>query len=230
MLDRLSLYDTLAALIPGSLLVASIAVLFPAATAPFRSAALPSEFAVIALLAAAMLAGLLTQTVGSALERPLLRVFGGLPSDRALSGKLGERYLPRDAAKRIETKLRSRFGANASKRALFLGAMNLAESVPESKAAAFNAQYGHLRAVFTLFLFLLGLGVASRLCGAAVAWDPTAYQTSVLLLVVATALFAWRTWQRGAYYAREVLLTAERIMDTHAPVPPTGAGNPTTNS
>lgn len=224
MLDRLSLYDILAAIIPGALLVCAVAVLFPDASTPFRSSALPDEFAVVALLAASMLAGLLVQTIGSALERPLFWMFRGRPSDRALSGTLGERYLPRDAAQRIEVRLRSRFGAKASRRALFLGAMNLAESASDSKAAAFNAQYGQLRAVFTLVLLTLALGLASRTWGAAATWSFGLYRTTIVISSVLAMLFAWRTWQRGAYYAREVLLTAERLAnsDSLAPVSTSG--------
>jgi hypothetical protein len=216
MLDRLSLYDILAAIVPGALFVCAVAVLFPEVTHAFGATTLPDEFAVVALLAASMLAGLAVQTIGSALERPLFWVFRGRPSDRALNGTLGERYLPRDAAARIEGKLRSRFGERTSKRALFLCAMNLAESTSDSKAATFNAQYGHLRAVFTLFLVALGLGVASRTWGAAAEWSVGFYRTSVGVSTALAVLFAWRAWQRGAYYAREVLLTSERLLSSRS--------------
>lgn len=213
MIERLNLYDLLSALIPGSLLVCAGAVLFPGLTKPSPGVQMPGEFVVVGLLAASMLAGQLIQALGSTLEPLLFLLFGGQPSDRALSGTLGSRYLPRDASERIAAKLRARIGRDASGRSVFLSAMNIAESSRDSKAALFNAQYGYQRSVVVLLLATVALLGLSRRWGAAAGWGCGHFAVAVALSLGATGLFSWRAWQRGAYYAREVLLAAERELD-----------------
>ena len=212
MLERLNLYDILATIVPGTILLTVVSALFPRTALPFRGIGFPDEFALVALLTGAIGAGLFVQTLGSMLEGRFFKVFGGMPSDRALAGNLGGRYLPRDAAKRVKDALQLRCGPHASPRTLFLHAMSVAESSADSKAAVFNAQYGQLRAVFSLSLLLLVLLSASRLWGAAATWRAGPFWTVLALGAILTTLFAWRTWQRGAYYAREVLLTAARLL------------------
>lgn len=214
--ERLTLYDLLSALIPGALLLFGIAVLFPTVGASFHEVAVPEEFAVVVLLAGSMVAGQIVQTLGSLLEPALYRVRGGRPSDLALSGRPGRLSLPRDTAERVKAKLKRRFGAGCSDRSLFLGAKTLAEHASDSKAAQFNTQYSYHRSVFALFLATFLLIVASRFAGASVAWTSTRFWLTLAIDAVLTVLLAMRTWQRGAYYAREVLLAAERVLDTPA--------------
>jgi hypothetical protein len=211
MIDKLSLYDVFSALIPGTLLVASVAILFPGIASTFSSR-LPNEFIVVALLGASLVAGLFAQTLGSLIEPFIFKVFGGGPSDRALAGTLGSRYLPTDAAVRIKTKLRSRFGAEATDHSLFLGAMVEAQASEKSRAATFNAQYGYLRSIVVLLLMLVALLALSRCLGTAHEWRRSVFWTTIAGAMALSALFTWRTWQRGVYYAREVLLSAERLL------------------
>jgi hypothetical protein len=213
MLERLSLYDLLAAFLPGALLLCAIVILFPGVQLPTRGLALPSEFAVAALFAAAILVGEVIQAVGSLLEPKLFKMFGGRPSDLAVVGTLGERYLPADASARIRNKLLTRVGDGASDRHLFLAAMSIAESAEGSKAGAFNAQYGHHRAVTTLLLATLLIMLPSLHWGAAARWSGTGVGVALASCAGLLCLFAWRTWQRGAYYAREVMLAAERRLN-----------------
>jgi hypothetical protein len=213
MLERLNLYDLLTALIPGALLLCVFVVLFPGVQAPTRGLALPQEFALVALLAGSILVGEVIQTLGSLFEPAFFRLFGGRPSDRALAGTLAARYFPVDAAVRIKAKLVGRVGPGAGSRSLFLAAMNIAEATPDSKAGIFNAQYGHHRAVTTLLLLTFIPLLASLRWGAATAWHCTQAWIVVITCAGLFALFAWRTWQRGVYYAREVLFAAERVID-----------------
>ncbi|HMA93725.1 MAG TPA: hypothetical protein VKP30_13635, partial [Polyangiaceae bacterium] len=156
MIDRLDLYDVLSAIVPGAVLVTGAATLFSNLKSPFIASGLPSEFAFVALVSGAMIAGQVVQTVGSALEPLLFRLFGGRPSDLAISGRLAARYLPDDASKRIVEKLRIRCGrSDASDHGLFLYAMNTAECSSNSKVRTFNAQFGHLRALFTTAVLVL---------------------------------------------------------------------------
>jgi hypothetical protein len=210
MIDRLNLYDLLSGLVPGTLLVSSVAVLFPG-VAPALAVPLPNEFAVVALLAASLVAGLLVQTAGSLVEPVTFKIFGGRPSDLAFEGKLGDRYLPTDAADRIKKCLRERFGAQSSERSLFLRAMGEAEAAETSKAKAFNGQYAFHRSILVLFASMTALVGLSRFFGRANTWSGPVFWFALASLLSLSALFAWRTWQRGAYYAREVLFTAERL-------------------
>jgi hypothetical protein len=216
MLERLNLYDILAALVPGSLLLCFLVVLFPTIQEPTSGLHLPDEFAVVALIAGSILLGEVIQTLGSLLEPVLFKIFRGRPSDRALAGTLSARYFPSDAATRIKAKLGARVGAGASNRSLFLAAMNIAESTPDSKAATFNAKYGHHRAIATLILATLLLLFASLRWGAAASWPCSRAWVASVGLAGLLCLFSWRTWQRGAYYAREVLFSAERSLDAEA--------------
>jgi hypothetical protein len=214
MIERLNLYDILSGVVPGAILVSVLSALFPHLKGTFIAAGLPSEFALVALVAGSIVAGQVIQSLGSLGEPLLFRIFGGRPSDLALGGSLPARYLPKDASVRIAAKLRTRCDqADASPHGLFLYAMNTAESTADSKARTFNAQYGHLRALATLGVLVIVMLVTSRYVGDARAWKPGGYWTVVGVTVSSLMLFAWRAWQRGAYYAREVLLAAERLID-----------------
>lgn len=218
-MDKLNLYDTIGGLIPGTLLVAGIAVLFPSLGAGL-AAGLPDAFLVAALLAASLVGGLFVQTIGSMCEWLLFKIFGGRPSDLALQGRLRERYLPKDAAKRIRETLAARFGSEASDHSLFLRALTEAESCDTSRAKAFNAQYGYLRSIVFLIPVLLLSMIASRFWGRASSWTEPVFWLAIGGLLALDLLFAWRAWQRGVYYAREVLLTAERL-ERNRSAPPT---------
>ena len=206
MIEKLRLYDFLSGLIPGVLLVTAISVLFPQ-TATILDINLPREFVVISYVAVSMVAGLLIQTIGSLFEPTLFKMFGGKPSDLALAGKLGDSYLPAEDATRIKNTLLKYFGADASERSIFLRSISVVESLDSSKAKDFNAQYAYLRSIATLLISILTLLLLSHFFESAIR---NYFWLSTVILAVLTLLFSWRAWQRGAYYAREVLLMAER--------------------
>lgn len=220
MFEKLPLYSILATVVPGSLAIGVVAALFPYVTGPVRKAALPSEFAFLVLLAAAMFAGQLIQTLGSLAEPLLFLLFGGRPSERALGGRLPDRYLPADASARIRQRLQAAVGGSASERSLFLAAMARAESTHDTKAAELNAQYGYHRALLALTVVAVGLLAASRWWGAAEHWHAAGYWTCFAFALALCLLLAWRTYQRGVYYAREVLLAAERTVNPTREVSP----------
>ena len=129
MSDKFEFYDLLGILVPGSILLALIALSFPEITSAFANVGFPDAFAVICLTAAAVFAGQLVQAISSLLEPVLNWTWGGRSSERALRGELPSRYFPNDTAERIRAKLIRAVGSGASERSLFLYAMQIAETM-----------------------------------------------------------------------------------------------------
>jgi len=213
MTEKLELYDILGTIVPGVLLVYLLSTCFSAPPELRSAAGFPDAFLLIVLTALAVFAGQLVQALGSSLEPALNWTWGGKPSSRALQSGLGDRYLPLDAATRIKLKLQAAVGSEQSPASLFLVAMQRAEGAAGSRASRFNALYAYHRAllVLTMLSFIL-LGAAMQ-WGVLSPWWP---EEKALLLIADAFLLAllWhRTKQRSFYYVREVLLTAERVLD-----------------
>jgi hypothetical protein len=174
----------------------------------------PEAFTVIILLALAIFVGLLVQSISSLIEPILNWSWGGQPSDKALKDGLGTRYLPADTATRIRHKLAAKVGSQASDRSLFLYAMQQAETSGNSRVTKFNGLYAYHRAVFTLILVGIVLLLAAMRWGAIAEWSARE-KIQTLAASAALLVLVWhRTKQRGFYYVREVLSTAERIIDS----------------
>ena len=213
MTNKLELYDILGVLVPGALVVYLIPTCFRAPTELSSATRFPDAFLVIALTALAVFVGQLIQALGSSLEPVLYWTWGGKPSKTALETGLGDRYLPADAANRIRGKLQAAVGSDQSATSLFLFAMQRAEGAAGSRASRFNALYAYHRALLVLAGLAIILFIAAMEWGAFAPWSPA---TKALLLLANAALLAllwYRTKQRSFYYVREVLLTAERVLD-----------------
>lgn len=213
--DKFELYDVLGIIIPGTLLLALTSVAFPSLTARAGTVRFPDAFAVIILLALAVFVGLLVQSISSLIEPVLNWSWGGQPSDKALKNGLGVRYLPADTATRIRHKLAAKVGSQATDRSLFLYAMQQAETSGNTRVAKFNGLYAYHRGIFTLILVGILLLLAAMQWGAISQWS-TGDKVGTVVASAALLLLVWhRTKQRGFYYVREVLSTAERIIDSH---------------
>jgi hypothetical protein len=210
MSEKLDHYDLLGILVPGLLLICWIPICFPDTTQLASSLRFAEAFTVVICTAIAVFLGHLIQAVASLVEPTLYRTWGGRPSDRALAGTL-VKYLPKDAAERIKIRLVEVVGGAPSERSLFLHAMQVSDGASVGRVARFNSLYAYHRALLVLIAFNLLLFLASMLWGAANrwSWPQCVGVLSVLLLLL--ILFWNRTRQRACYYAREVLLTAERI-------------------
>ena len=213
MTQRLQLYDVFGALVPGVLLFGGLLLAFPETWASLHVPKLPDAFSVIALTVVALFFGHTVQALASLTEPFMYWTWGGRPSERAISTGLGSRYLPADAGMRIREKLRSTVSPTASDRSLFLYAMTLAESAPSSRAPAFNSAYAYHRALLLAAAMLLFvLAIATRY---GVLHDvPWKQNACIISVAIALLLLFWhRAKQRSFYYVREVLLTAERVLD-----------------
>jgi hypothetical protein len=213
MTQRLQLYDIFGALIPGVLLFGGLLLAFPEAWGSLHVPKLPDAFNVIALTVVALVLGHIVQALASLTEPIMYWTWGGRPSERAIRTGLGSRYLPDGAGTRIREKLRSTVGPTASDRSLFLYAMTLAESAPSSRAPAFNSAYAYHRALLlaaAVLLFVLAIATYYGILQGA-SWKQT---TCIFSVAIALLLLIWhRAKQRAFYYVREVLLTAERVLD-----------------
>jgi len=213
MSDKFEFYDLLGILVPGSILLALIALSFPEITSVFASIGFPDAFAVICLTAAAIFAGHLVQALSSLLEPVLDWTWGGRASERALRGQLPSRYFPNDTAERIRAKLIRAVGSGATERSFFLYAMQIAETSANSRVSKFNGLYAYHRALVTLLFLGFALLLVAVFWGPAEAW-PIRSKVMALIIVVLLLVIVWhRAKQRAYYYVREVLSTAERLID-----------------
>src|SRR5436305_7009718 len=149
MTEKLDIYDVLSTLTLGVLILCAVPICFPGILA-LGGPKYPEGFAVVALLAAALLAGQIIQALGSMMEPFLFFTFGGRPSDLALQGKLkGDRYFTEEEAKRIRTKILSAMGRKqASDGSVFRFAMQRSDAVGAGRASRFNGLYAYHRGVF----------------------------------------------------------------------------------
>lgn len=217
MSDKFEYYDLLGILVPGSLLITWIPVCFPAA-AELAVPQFPEAFGVVLCTAVAVFLGQMVQAVASLIEPLLHRSWGGRPSDLALAGTL-TKYLPPDSAERIKRKLSEAIGGTPSERSVFLYAMQLTDGAGNGRVPRFNSLYAYHRGLLTTLGLGLILFACSVLWGAASKWSP-GQCVGVLLGLVALFTLVWhRTKQRGCYYAREVLLCAERVVQSPAKTP-----------
>lgn len=212
MTDKWDFYDVLGVIVPGLLLITWVLLLFPQLAGRLVELPMPEAVAVLALTAVATFVGHLIQAVASLTERLLFATWGGRPSDQILNGK-ASCYLPPDSGQRISSKLRKRVGDEASCHSLFLYALQLSETAQSTRCPRFNSLYGYHRSLLTtvaVAALLFGLSIVG---GAASSLSAGACVLGFALIGVVLALMWFRTRQRGMYYAREVLLTAERVVD-----------------
>lgn len=213
MTEKFDYYDTLSFFVPGMLLLGWIVICFPSLVQLGSSANFPSAFATLLLMALSLFLGQIVQAVASIIEPVIYRTWGGRPSDRALQAGI-KGYLPEETAIRIRKKLEKAVGEQTEIHSLFLFAMQSSDSAGVGRSRQFNSLYAYHRGLLVL-LFLSGLILlGSMKWGGAASfsiWQNVAASISVALL---TVLIWHRAKQRAFYYVREVLLTAEHVLDS----------------
>lgn len=169
-------------------------------------------FSVMLLTAVAVFAGHFVQAIASAIEPLVFRTWGGRPSDIGLSRGL-KRYLPLESSSRIKNKLADTMGSSTEDHSLFLYAMQLSDGQNIGRARRFNSLYAYHRALLTLILLCIAMGATSLASGAAVGgtlWQNVLLFGAGLFLAI---LFWHRAWQHACYYVRDVLFSAEHVLD-----------------
>ncbi len=213
MTQKFDFYDILAILIPGILLLVWIAVCFPAVGVITQSSDLPPGFASLALTALAVFLGQLVQSLASLLEGFLFWTWGGRPSDQAFDRGI-DRYLPDRDAQRIRARLEKALGdEDATPQSLFLHAASLAGTEASSRATLFQSHYAYHRGL-VIWALLAGLILtASTFSGEAATWSRGLLFAASAFLLMNLLLFWHRAKQKSFYYVREVLITADRVME-----------------
>jgi len=213
MTDKLSTYDVLGIVIPGVLLLAWVPICFPGAAEWAQMVRFPTAFSALALTALAVFVGQIIQALASLLEPVLYWTWRGRPSDRALSQGL-KGYLPPDSAERINEKLCRDLPPKSDPHSRFLYAMQQAATADNPRVAQFNTLYAYHRALLVLTV-LGGLAlIASMFWGSFAAWTAAQRAAAIVSSLLLALLIWYRAWQRACYYVREVLLTAERALDS----------------
>ena len=214
--EKFEFYDVLGVIVPGTMLMCFGVLCFPETSKNLTISNYPDAFSVIALTAVALFLGNILQALVSFAEPLLDLSWGGRLSEQALKKGFGERYFPLDSAKRISTKLAGAIGNNSSLRSRFLFAMQLAETSGNLRVGRFNALYAYNRALFLLSIVTFVLILASLGWGGLSAWDLRSKTIAISAATLLAVLFWKRTKQRGMYYVREVLFTAERLLNNPA--------------
>ena len=212
MTDKFDFYDVMATLVPGILIVAFVGVLFPSIKNQL-GADHEGAFTVMALTALSIFAGQLLVAVGSLLEPLLFRTWGGRPSDIALIEGLGNRYLPKTKGVAIKAVLAAECEPDAEGVSMFIKAMALASGAGNGKVDRFNGLYAYHRTLLLLGVASFVLVVLSRSVGLAQEWSLCGFIAALVLLCGFVVLFWHRAKQRAFYFVREVLLTAERVVN-----------------
>ena len=215
MTDKLELYDVLSVLVPGTLLVGLVPICFRSLL-HIHGASFPAAFAVLLLTGLAIFLGFIQQALGSLIEPFLEKTWGGRPSKRVFAGGLGNRYLGKEEADRIKPKLIKAVGEGQSDAGLFRYASQMSDAAEIGRCTRFNGLYAYHRSLLSTCIASTVLFLASAVWGSAAALS-LSQKGLVLLGALVLSLLMWhRTRQRSLYFAAEVLMTAERVLDEKA--------------
>lgn len=213
MTEKFDYYDALSFFIPGMLLLGWVSICFPGLVQIGSSANFPSAFASILLIALSLFLGQIIQAVASIVEPIIYRTWGGRPSDKALQEGI-KGYLPEETAIRIRKKLEKSIGEQTEAHSLFLFAMQCADSAGVGRSRQFNSLYAYHRGLLVLVIISGLILLCSMKWGGATSFSIW-QNVAALIGVILWALLIWyRAKQRAFYYVREVLLTAERVLDS----------------
>ena len=214
MQDKLSYYDVVAHVVPGTLVLVALGLVprllgfampWPQSDVVALAVGLPVVYAI----------GQVVQAISSMLEQTYFRLWGGPPSRTIMEGH--GRRLKGERLERVIDCLSVCFGSpgktEEQRTALFLDAMALCNKEGLGRVDSFNAAYALHRAlltsgiiaelVFTAALLGKWLGI-----GAVTAVDNASVTYVMLLVAIGTAIEFVRTRQRGEYFAEEVLNNA----------------------
>lgn len=219
MTEKLSYYDALAHLIPGTIGCLFLFYLFN-----MLGIALPAvgvgELGIVGIgIALAYTLGHLLQSLASSLEPVYYLLWGGKPSIRLLTTE--SRQFSEEQRQELVGKLREFFKikeappkghdeSNKYHQRLFERCMTLCNRKQLGRVDSFNAIYGFHRVLLTTFL--LGF-VTYTAIWAAQHWGIFAFPAAklpllkllIFLTCVGLAIEIFRTRKRAYYYAREVL-------------------------
>jgi len=204
-------YDLVAHLVPGTLLLAVLA-LVPEVFGFSLPTPSSTVVALVTGLPVAYVAGQVMQALASFLQPVYYRLWGGMPSTEIAAGD--SKRLRGSRLDRVMSTLATRFNAPsdtpAEREELFADAMALCNQKGLGRVGEFNASYAFHRALLTtgvIVTVILGAALALAEFGTtSVSHDlRSSLIYFVVLAVMLTVVEFIRARQRGEYFAVEVL-------------------------
>jgi hypothetical protein len=209
--SKYTYYDLVAHLVPGTLLIAVLA-LIPEVFGFSLPTPSSSVVAVVAGLPLAYVAGQVMQALASFTQPIYYWLWGGMPSGRIAAGT--STRLRGERLNRIMAALAARFNGPsdtpAEREDLFADAMALCNKNQLGRVAEFNASYAFHRALLTtgaIATVILSAGVAlAEFDVTSVSSDLRSSLIYFVVLALALTIVEYvRARQRGEYFAVEVL-------------------------
>lgn len=209
-MKELSFYEQVGIVLPGSILLLGLTLLFPDLKSLFGDDGLSVGGLGLFLIIAYAL-GHLVAAAGNLLEKIVWFPASGMPSDWLTKKDTG--LLSREEIVRIEKKLYHRLGspveASALKRDewrpyfrhIYRAAMS---AEPQGRILSFNGNYGLNRGMAAAVL------VIAMIVGVE---QPPNWITWVLVLVALAAIYIYRMCRSGIQFAREVFLRFLQVPD-----------------
>jgi hypothetical protein len=197
-------YEYIGVIIPGVVVVLTLILLYPGASAVLSSGVTVGEFGLILILA--IVAGHLIQALGNAYEGFVWGVLGGMPT--TWPAKKSRGLLSAKQLERLETAIRADFDAPLSELASGRGPVREINAAVRAKGKtdrieAFNRNYGLLR----------GISAALIVAGVLVVVVDRNDWVISLMLVAAAAVATYRMTRFGQHYAREMFVEYLRCRD-----------------
>jgi hypothetical protein len=209
--DKLSYYDIVAHIVPGTLVLGVLALVpkvfgfmvpLPHSSAILLAASVPVTYTI----------GQVIQALASFMQPLYYHMWGGMPSEVILEGRSKRLHGPR--LDKMTTALSDYFGvatgAAEQRAALFSFSMALCNRNGLGRVDSFNASYAFHRALLTTgIVTTVMLVVAIALSAFGISSTASAIRPSLIYLAVLAALLTAvefvRARQRGEYFAVEVL-------------------------
>ncbi|KIN69875.1 hypothetical protein Z945_3767 [Sulfitobacter noctilucae] len=196
-------YEYIGVVVPGSVLVLAIALIFPDLVPSITSSLSLGDLGLMVILA--FVAGHFVQAGGNLWETIVWKLLGGMPSSSVF--KPNSRLLSPGQQERLKSKLTDDFGPDAREGlAVGRGAMRelfvkVRQSGSIDRIEKFNRNYGLMRGTAVSFLVSAALVLV---------FDPDHTEIALLLLGVA-GVFTYRMVRFGKHYAREAFAEYLRI-------------------
>jgi hypothetical protein len=198
--NKLTFYEQVGIVIPGSVLMVGLLFYFPALNALVaKDGVTLGQFGIFLLLSYA--AGHFIAALGNVLERVLWRLFGGMPSDWVTKQQCSLLSTQQIAA--LETKIVSRFGMNVKLPGLDRKVWwpisrqvyaDVGKNGKVERIDTFNGNYG------------LNRGLSAACIALAIVAVTQARWHVVIGFLALAVVFAYRAYRFGVHYARELYL------------------------
>ena len=219
-MNKLTFYEQVGIVIPGSVLLVGVLFYFPAFNALVaKDGVTLGQFGIFLLLSYA--GGHFVAAIGNALETVFWRLLGGMPSDWVTRAR-GTSLLSEEQLLALQNRVRERLGITVTdlkgfdrkkwwpiSRQIYA---DVAKNGKPDRIDTFNGNYGLTRGLCAAGLVLTCIALTRGQCEVAAG------------LLVLSLVFGYRAYRFGVLYGREVYL--QFLVTTDAKKPPTKPQEP----